>query len=216
MYRPSMFDELRAEVLHPLIDAHSLGLLVRAGAGPAAAPLADVIPWLIEPGPSPAGTLVGHVARANPLWKEVAGTEVLVVFQGPQGYVSPGWYASKAEHGKVVPTWNYTMVQARGVLQADEDPASVLDIVTRLSERHEAGRALSWKVSDAPAGFIDTMLRAIVGVRIPLDSLVGKLKLSQNRPAADREGVLRGLQADGGDERHALADWVARAAPANR
>jgi transcriptional regulator len=216
MYRPSMFDELRPEVLHPLIDTHPLGLLVRAGAGAGAAPQADVIPWLIEPGPTPAGTLVGHVARANPLWQEAAGQQVLVVFQGPQGYVSPGWYPSKAEHGKVVPTWNYTLVQARGVLQADEDPAALLDIVTRLSERHEAGRSLSWKVSDAPAGFIDTMLRAIVGVRIPLDSLVGKLKLSQNRPVADREGVIRGLQADGGDERHALADWVARAAPANR
>jgi transcriptional regulator len=216
VYRPSMFDELRPEVLHPLIDTHPLGLLVRGGAGAGTAPQADVIPWLIEPGPTPAGTLVGHVARANPLWQEAAGQQVLVVFQGPQGYVSPGWYASKAEHGKVVPTWNYTMVQARGVLQADEDPAALLDIVTRLSERHEAGRSLAWKVSDAPAGFIDTMLRAIVGVRIPLDSLVGKLKLSQNRPVADRAGVIRGLQADGGDERHALADSVARAAPANR
>jgi transcriptional regulator len=216
MYRPSMFDELRPEALHPLIDAHPLGLLVRAGAATAPAPQADLIPWLIEPGPTPAGTLVGHVARANPLWQEAAGTQVLVVFQGPQGYVSPGWYPSKAEHGKVVPTWNYTMVQARGVLQADEDPAAVLDIVTRLTQRHESGRNLPWKVSDAPAGFIDTMLRAIVGVRIPLDSLVGKLKQSQNRPAADREGVIRGLQADGGDERHALADWVARAAPKNR
>ena len=216
MYRPSMFDELRPEVLHALIGAHPLGLLVRSAAGSGAAPQADVIPWLIEPGPTPAGTLVGHVARANPLWQEAAGREVLVVFQGPQGYVSPGWYASKAEHGKVVPTWNYAMVQARGVLQAHEDPAAVLDIVTRLTERHESGRNLPWKVSDAPAGFVDTLLRAIVGVRIPLDSLVGKFKLSQNRPAADREGVCRGLQADGGDERRALADWVARAAPANR
>ena len=216
MYRPSMFDELRPEVLHALIGDHPLGLLVRSGAGSGAAPQADVIPWLIEPGPTPAGTLVGHVARANPLWQEAAGREVLVVFQGPQGYVSPGWYASKAEHGKVVPTWNYAMVQARGVLQAHEDPAAVLDIVTRLTERHESGRNLPWKVSDAPAGFVDTLLRAIVGVRIPLDSLVGKFKLSQNRPAADREGVCRGLQADGGDERHALADWVARAAPTNR
>jgi transcriptional regulator len=96
MYRPSMFDELRPEVLHPLIDTHSLGLLVRAAGGAAAAPQADLIPWLIEPGPTPAGALVGHVARANPLWQEAAGSEVLVVFQGPQGYVSPGWYASKA------------------------------------------------------------------------------------------------------------------------
>jgi transcriptional regulator len=215
MYRPSMFDELRPEVLHPLMGSHPLGLLVRAGAGAGAAPQADLIPWLIERGPTPAGTLVGHVARANPLWREAAGTEVLVVFQGPQGYVSPSWYASKAEHGKVVPTWNYSMVQARGVLQAHDDPATVLDIVRRLTERHESGRNPAWKVGDAPPGFVDTMLRAIVGVRIPLDTLVGKLKLSQNRPAADREGVSRGLQADGGDERQALADWVARAAPAN-
>ena len=216
MYRPSMFDELRPEQLHPLIEAHPLGLLVRAGRGGDPAPLADVIPWMIEPGPTPAGTLVGHVARANPLWQEAAGQPVLVVFQGPQGYVSPGWYPAKAEHGKVVPTWNYTMVQARGVLQATEDPAALLDIVSRLSERHEAGRSLPWKVSDAPAGFIDTLLRAIVGVRIPLDSLVGKFKLSQNRPAADRDGVRQGLVADGGDERRALAERMAAAAPTGR
>ena len=216
MYRPSMFDELRPELLHPLIESHPLGLLVRAGRGEGDAPLADVIPWMIEPGPTPAGTLVGHVARANPLWQEAAGQPVLVVFQGPQGYVSPGWYASKAEHGKVVPTWNYTMVQARGVLQATEDPAALLDIVSRLSERHESGRSLMWKVSDAPAGFIDTLLRAIVGVRIPLDSLVGKFKLSQNRPAADRDGVRQGLIADGGDERVALAERMAAAAPTGR
>ena len=213
MYRPSMFDELRPERLHPLVETHPLGLLVRAGRGDAAAPLADLIPWIIEPGPTPAGTLVGHVARANPLWQEAAGQTVLVVFQGPQGYVSPGWYPAKAEHGKVVPTWNYTMVQARGVLHATEDPAAVLDIVSRLTQRHEAERSLAWTVGDAPAGFIDTLLRAIVGVRIPLDSLVGKFKLSQNRPAADRDGVRRGLLADGGDERQALAGHMAAAAP---
>jgi len=215
MYRLNHFDERRPELLHPLIGAHPLGLLVRGGVDGAALQ-ADVIPWMLEPGPTAAGTLVGHVARANPLWREAAGREVLVVFQGPQAYVSPGWSPSKAEHGKVVPTWNYTMVQARGVLQADEDPAAVLDIVARLSERHEAGRRLPWKVSDGPPGFVDSLLRAIVGVRIPLDSLVGKLKLSQNRPAADRDGIRQGLQADGGDERHALAEWMARAAPAGR
>ena len=215
MYHVSHFDEQRPELLHPLIEAHPLGLLVRGG-GEGAAPQADVIPWMLEPGPTPAGTLVGHVARANPVWREAAGRPVLVVFQGPQGYVSPGWSPSKAEHGKVVPTWNYSMVQARGVLQADEDPAALLDIVTRLSERHEAGRPIAWKVSDGPPGFIDALLRAIVGVRIPLDSLVGKLKLSQNRPAADRDGIRQGLRDDGGDERRALADWMARVAPAGR
>lgn len=213
MYRPSHFDETRPEALHPIIAAHPLGLLVRGGEG---APQADLLPWLLEPGPTPAGTLVGHVARANPLWREAAGSEVLVVFQGPQAYVSPGWHPSKAEHGKVVPTWNYTMVQARGTLQAQDDPAAVRDIVTRLSARHEAGRDRPWSVDDAPPDYIEGLLRVIVGVRIPLSSLVGKLKLSQNRPSADREGVCRGLQADGGDERRAMADWITRVAPGGR
>jgi transcriptional regulator len=213
MYRPNAFDELRPEPLHELIAGYPLGLLVRGGDP---GPQADVLPWLLEPGPTLAGTLVGHVARANPLWREAAGREVLVVFQGPQAYVSPGWYASKAEHGKVVPTWNYAMVQARGTLQAQEDPQAVLGIVSRLTGRHEAGRKLPWKVSDAPPGFVEGLLQAIVGVRIPLDSLVGKFKLSQNRPAADRAGVCEGLKADGGDERRAMADWIARAAPSPR
>ncbi|WP_284616368.1 FMN-binding negative transcriptional regulator [Aquabacterium humicola] len=211
MYLQKHFEEVRTEVLHELIAAHPLGLLVRHGPGGL---VADTVPWLLEAGDTPAGTLVGHVARANPLWKELAtGDEVLVVFQGPQAYVSPGWYPSKAEHGKVVPTWNYAMVQARGRVTIQDDRAAVLDIVQRLSARHEGGRVRPWSVDEAPPEFIDTLLRAIVGVRITIDALVGKFKLSQNRPAADRAGVRDGLIADGGGERRAMVDWMQRLEP---
>ncbi|NRF67867.1 FMN-binding negative transcriptional regulator [Aquincola sp. S2] len=208
MYLQKQFEERRPEVLHQLLAAHPFGLLVRQGP---AGLVADALPWLIEPGPTPAGTLVGHVARANPLWRELAdGDQVLVVFQGPQAYVSPGWYPSKAEHGKVVPTWNYAMVQARGRVQIHDDPAAVRAIVERLSARHEGGRPRPWTLDDAPPDFMDSLLQMIVGVRIPLDSLTGKFKLSQNRAASDRAGVRDGLVADGGDERRAMVDWMER------
>jgi transcriptional regulator len=192
MYRPTAFDELQPERLHELIHEHPLGLLVRGGD---TSPHADLLPWLVEPGPTPAGTLVGHVARANPLWREAAGREVLVVFQGPQAYISPGWDPSKADHGKVVPTWNYAMVQARGTLRAIDDAEWLREFVTRLTTTHEATQSRPWAVSDAPPAFVDTMLRAIVGIEIELTALVGKWKVSQNRSAADRRGVADGLSA---------------------
>ena len=153
----------------------------------------------------------GHVARANALWRETSSeVDALVVFQGAQGYISPAWYPSKAEHGKVVPTWNYVMVQARGKLRVVDDPAWLLTLVTRLTERHEAARSAPWAVSDAPADFVQTMLRAIVGVELELTSLTGKWKVTQNRSAADREGVVAGLQNVGGDVEVALAAQVQR------
>lgn len=194
MYLPRHFEETRTEVLHGLIRTHPFGLLVNQGdAGLQANPL----PWLIDAGPTPLGTLRGHVARANPIWREAQG-EVLVVFQGPQAYVSPGWYPSKAEHGKVVPTWNYVMVQARGRLRAVEDAAWLHALVSRLSDSHEAGRPRPWHVADAPRDYIEKMLAAIVGLEIEITALAGKWKVSQNRPFADRDGVARGLadQAD--------------------
>lgn len=204
MYLPSNFEERRVEVLHTLIRNQPLGLLVSHGAGGLQA---NSVPFLIDAGPAPLGTLRAHVARANPVWQEAAG-EVLVAFQGPQAYVSPGWYPSKAEHGKVVPTWNYVMVQARGRLRAIEDAAWLHALVSRLTTTHEATQARPWAVDDAPPAYIDTMLRAIVGIEIELTALVGKWKVSQNRGAADRDGVARGLDGQAGEDARAMAALV--------
>jgi transcriptional regulator len=194
MYLPTHFEEPRTEVLHALIGSHPLGTLVTLDAGGALQ--ANPIPFLVEPGPGVHGTLRGHVARANPLWRETrADVDALVVFQGAQSYVSPGWYAAKAEHGKVVPTWNYVVVQARGRLRAIDDATWVRALVTRLTERFESAQARPWAVTDAPADYVETMLGAIVGIEIEIGSLVGKWKVSQNRSAADRDGVAAGLAA---------------------
>ena len=196
MYLPKHFEETRPEALHELIRAHPLGMLVTLNA---AGLQANSVPFILDADPAGGpGILRAHVARANPLWRETRGdVEALVVFQGPQAYISPSWYASKAEHGKVVPTWNYVTVQARGTLRAVDDADWLRAFVTRLTTKHEAVQAQPWAVTDAPADYIDTMLRAIVGIEIPLTALTGKWKVSQNRPAADRAGVVAGLNAVG-------------------
>ncbi len=205
MYLPAHFAESRAEVLHALIRSHPLGLLVtQNGDGSIAA---NDIPFVLDASDdgSP-GVLRAHVARANPLWRTARGdVESLVVFQGPQGYVSPAWYPGKAEHGRVVPTWNYVVVQARGALRAIDDREWLRAFVTRLTDRHEGPRPAPWAVTDAPADYVDTMLGAIVGIEMPVTSLVGKWKVSQNRPAADREGVAQGLDREHGDPALAAA-----------
>ncbi len=199
MYLPAHFAESRAEVLHALIRSHPLGLLVtQNGDGSIAA---NDIPFVLDASDdgSP-GILRAHVARANPLWRTArSDVESLVVFQGPQGYVSPAWYPAKAEHGKVVPTWNYVVVQARGALRAIDDREWLRAFVTRLTDRHEGPRPAPWVVTDAPADYVETMLGAIVGIEMPVTSLIGKWKVSQNRPAADREGVAAGLDREHGD-----------------
>jgi transcriptional regulator len=203
MYLPAHFDEPRAELLHALIDAHPFGLLITSGADGVEA---NGLPFLLDAGRGPQGTLRAHVARANPVWREAAaGAPALVVFQGADAYVSPSWYATKAESGKVVPTWNYAMVQARGALRVIDDAAWLRRLVGDLTERHESRRAEPWQVDDAPADFIDANLRAIVGIEIEIASLVGKWKVSQNRSAADRAGVVAGLRASRAD---AMADLV--------
>ena len=196
MYLPKHFEETRVEVMHALMAAHPLGLLVSTGAEGLQA---NSIPFMVDPSPAPNGTLIAHVARANPLWREAAGTPVLVIFQGPQAYVSPSGYASKAEHGKVVPTWNYIMVQARGRLRAIDDAAHLHALVSRLTATHEAGRDKPWAVEDAPRDYIDATLKAIVGIEIEIEALAGKWKVSQNRSTADRQGVARMLAAEGGE-----------------
>lgn len=209
MYLPAHFEETRPELLHELISAHPLGLLITQN--PDGEMVANTIPFLLEADPqSGPGILRAHVARTNPLWKE-SRTDVdsLVVFQGPQTYISPSMYPSKAATGKVVPTWNYVMVQGRGRLHAVDDADWLRAFVTRLSERHEAARPVPWAVSDAPENFIDATLRAIVGIEIKLSSLRGKWKVSQNRTRADRDGVVYGLRSQGGTEAEAMAKAVA-------
>ena len=205
MYLPKHFEETRQPVLQALLHQHPLGLLITLDAG--GAPLANPIPFMLEPQRGPLGTLVGHVARANPVW-QAAGQPVLVVFQGPEGYISPNGYASKQEHGKVVPTWNYATVQARGPLVVLDDAAAAHALVRRLTDQHEARQARPWAVGDAPADYIASMLKAIVCIEIPLTALVGKYKLSQNRSAADQAGLVAGLQAQGDARALALAGWM--------
>ena len=226
MYLPSHFEESRPEMLHALLRAHPLGLLLTqslAADETGFQPLqADAIPFLLdtsraagEPG-SQHGTLVAHVARANPLWKNARGdAQSVVIFQGPQAYVSPAWYPTKAETGKVVPTWNYVMVEVRGRLRVMDDAAWVHRLVSRLTDRHEAKRAAmeaevglkvaAWKVTDAPNDYIATMQRAIVGIEMDIDSIKGKWKVSQNRNVADRFGVATGLERVGETKLGALS-----------
>jgi len=214
MYLPAHFAESRPEVLLRLVRDHPFGLLVTLGPDGIDA---NSVPFFLDADPAGGpGILRAHVARANPVWRDArSDVDSLVVFQGAQTYVSPAWYPSKAEHGKVVPTWNYVMVQGRGRLRAIDDAAWLQAFVSRLTDHHERERARQaatqagpWAVTDAPADYIDGMLRAIVGLEIVLTSLVGKWKVSQNRPAADREGVASGLADIAGSDAAAMAREV--------
>jgi transcriptional regulator len=206
MYAPSHFDETRLDVMHALIDTHPLGTLVMHGANGLGA---DHIPFEIAAATddAPFGVLRGHVARANPLWRQ-DGQAALVVFQGPEAYVSPAFYAEKAISGKVVPTWNYATVHAHGTLRAIEDPAWLIALLVRLTNRHEGARGTPWSVHDAPRAFIDQLLNAIVGIEIPIERLQGKWKVSQNRSQQDQISILAGLAED--PEGAAIAGMMAR------
>jgi transcriptional regulator len=196
LYLPASFREDRVEVLHEAMRQIALGTLVSLGEDGLAA---SHVPMLIEPGPAPFGTLTGHIARANPQWRGLKPeVEALALFIGPDAYVSPGWYATKRQTGKVVPTWNYVAIHAAGRLRFFDDPERLLGIVTRLTERHEQRRAEPWKVTDAPADYIAGMLKAIVGFELVLTRLEGKWKMSQNRPPEDHPGIVAGLAGEGG------------------
>ena len=202
MYQPPHHREDRLEVQHALIRAHPFGLLVTLAAGGL---VANSIPFILEQR-EPFGVLKGHVARANSQWRDFRpDTEALVVFQGVEGYITPSWYATKRETGKVVPTWNYAIVQARGPLRVVEDRGWLADQIAALTTLLEANRKAPWSVADAPAPFVEAQLKGIVGMEIPIASIEGKWKLSQNRPEADRQGVVEGLRA-AGDE--AMAELV--------
>ncbi|HVC59986.1 MAG TPA: FMN-binding negative transcriptional regulator [Acetobacteraceae bacterium] len=193
MYVPSQFNEDRIDVLHDAIRASGIATVVtltRHGL------IASHVPLLLDTAPAPYGTLIGHLARPNPQARGAVG-EALVIFQGSDAYITPSWYATKRETGKVVPTWNYVAIHGAGPIEFFDDPDRLLDVVTRLTERQEGGRAAPWAVSDAPADFVQGMLKGIVGFAIPLARLEGKWKMSQNRPADDRAGVVAGLAAEG-------------------
>jgi transcriptional regulator len=197
MYLPSAFKEERIEVLHALIRTHPLAMLITAGPGGL---IANLVPFiLVDAGAK--GTLRAHIAKANDQVDALrAGAETLVVFQGPEAYITPTWYPSKKEHGRVVPTWNYVIVQAQGTPRVVDDPVWVRAQIVELTSGRENHRSEPWKVTDAPETFIQDQLRAIIGIEIPILSLEGKWKVSQNRSAADRQGVYQGLLAEGIDD----------------
>lgn len=197
------------ETLFALMASHPLGAWVCQGRDGL---IANHIPFLLDRSRGPFGTLIGHVSRANPVWRELgsAGPSV-VLFQGPQAYITPGWYPSKAEHGEVVPTWNYVVAHAHGVARAVKDRDEVFDMLERLVTAHEAARPSPWAVSDAPAPFMEKMMRAIVGIEIPIDRLEGKLKASQDEAMPDRHGTVRGLRDQACDTARAMAALVQEA-----
>jgi transcriptional regulator len=207
MYVPNHFKEDRVPELHAEIRRIAVGTLITNSADGMEA---SHIPMLIDPEPTPYGTLRGHIARGNGQWKRAAsGGEALVTFLGPDAYVTPNWFPSKRETGKVVPTWNYIAIHAYGPLHFFEDKAPLLDIVTRLTQTHEGKRLGKnpgpWAVTDAPADYIDAMLKAIVGFELPIARLEGKWKLSQNKSAADIAGIRDGLAAEPDEDAAALA-----------
>jgi len=211
MYQPLPHRQESLEAQHALIRNHPLGLLISHGASGLEA---NSIPFLIDPNASKFGTLQAHMARANGQWRSLSEAgEVLVVFQGADHYITPGWYETKRETGKVVPTWNYLIVQARGRPRVIEDPVWLRVQIEALTNRHESGRAAPWAVGDAPEAFVEAQVRAIVGVEIEIAAIEGKWKASQNRPVADRAGVIAGLEELGDEDSRAMAAIVRDAAP---
>jgi len=206
MYNPSSFAEHDVAVMRAFIEAHPFGALVTASPSGL---FATHLPLVLDRGTGPHGTLQGHIARANP-HHELAGegAEALVLFTGPDSYVTPTMYATKAKHGKVVPTWNYVAVHAHGTLRFVREPDALRRHLTRLTARHEASRPQPWAITDAPADYIEKQLGAIVGVEIQITGLEGKWKMSQNRSAEDVEGVIEGLGASDDSREREVADIV--------
>ena len=206
MYLPGHFAETRGEVLHALLREHPFATLVTQSDKGLNA---DHLPLHLATEVASCGALQGHVARANPLWRHAAETEVLAIFHGAQAYVTPSWYATKRADGKAVPTWNYVVVHARGRLRAIDDPVWLRRQLETLVAQHEAGFAEPWHIADAPPDYIDTMLGAIVGIEIVISELTGKWKTSQNQPAVNRAGVVAGLRRQGSDDSLRMAELVA-------
>jgi len=206
MFTPANLKEDRVEVLHSLIKQHPLGaMVINAGDGPTA----DHIPFILHDDGSINGVLRGHVAKRNPVVEAAkAGVQTLVIFQGPQVYITPSWYPSKREHGKAVPTWNYALVHAHGTLSLQEDKAWLREHLDALTHRHEHMRSEPWAPSDAPVKFIDQQIGGILGVQIKIDRFEGKWKVSQTKNVTDRAGVVEGLRQVATDDAKAMAELV--------
>jgi len=206
LYLPAHFEESRIDVLHALMRARPLATLVTLCDSGLEA---NHIPVETLSEPAPHGLIRGHIARANPLWRTYrAESEALAIFQGPQVYISPSFYPSKQETGEVVPTWDYAVVHARGALRFVQDAAWLRELVARLTDAHEAARPLPWKMDDAPPPYIEKMLSLIVGFEFSIVSLAGKWKISQNHPAANRQGVVSGLRTAADADSRGIADML--------
>jgi transcriptional regulator len=206
MYLPKHFEESNPAALHALMRDHPLACIVTQEGG---ALSADHVPLLLRTDAGGLGVLQGHVARANPLWgKAGEALDCLVVFQGVSGYISPSGYATKAEHGKVVPTWNYEVVHVQGKLRARDDAAWLRGFLNTLTQTHEAQQDKPWQVSDAPDEYITRMMQAVVGIEIEILQITGKAKLSQNQPPVNQQSLVQALQAKGDAASLAMANAV--------
>lgn len=206
MRQPPIFTEDRVEVMQELMTAHAFATIVSAATGILSA---DHVPLVLKADEGDNGLLRGHIAVSNPLFRETDGAiEVLTVFQGPQTYVTPSWYASKQEHGKVVPTWNYVVVHARGTLEFTRETSWLLRHLEDLTAQHESHRPEPWSVSDAPDDFIGNQLRALVGFEIAIKDLQGTWKVSQNKSLADWTGVRDGLRQSDNSDAIEIGDLV--------
>lgn len=207
MYTPSHFAPPSTAALHSLVRAHPLGMLVTSGPQGLDA---NHLPFWLDDSAAPAGRLIAHVARANPVWQQADGAEVMVVFRGPQAYISPSWYPSKHATHRLVPTWNYEVVHAHGRLTVHDDARFVRQVMARLTHTHEASEAQPWKMGDLAPGALEPLVQAVVGIAVEITRLEGKSKLSQNRSAGDVAGAVQALQARGHGD---LAAAMAQAAP---
>jgi transcriptional regulator len=209
MYLPPSFEESRPEVLRDLMTRHPLATVVTLGANGLDA---NHLPLLYQADPAPHGTLVGHVSRANRVWRDARlDVDALAIFHGPQGYITPAWYPSKAETGKVVPTWNYIVVHAYGRLRFQDDPAWLRRHVEALTATHEAVQTAPWSVSDAPSDYIDSLIKGIVGFELTITRLLGKWKLNQNKTDAERGGLVRAMREHGDADTTTMAELIERA-----
>lgn len=209
MYVPAHFEECRTELIHDLITRHPFGTLVTHGPDGLDA---NHIPFELDKDRGPLGVLSAHVARANPVWRGAGESDVLVMFQAGDAYISPNWYPSKHEFHKQVPTWNYVVAHAYGRMVVLQDERAVRGIVAHLTKTHEASQANPWKMSDSPREFIDAMVKAVVGIEIHITRLIGKSKLSQNREARDVRGAAAALEERG---RNLIAEAMRSASPAD-
>jgi transcriptional regulator len=211
VYNPPHFQEQRPEVLHQLIREHSLAALVTLGSDGL---IANHVPLILDPEAGPLGTLRGHLSRVNPQWRDsLPEVPALAIFQGAAAYITPSWYPTKDAGGKVVPTYNYMVVHAHGPLLTYDDPRLLERNVRALTELHESRFAQPWSVDDAPADYVQALLKGIIGIEIPIARLEGKWKLSQNRPPEDRQGAIDGLQQGGDPLGAAMTDWIASRKP---